>query len=145
MLILAIFTELGTPKAGLTPLIYIYRLDTDALVVNGVAMAEVGGGQYKYSFTAWDSALDYGVRCDSVTLIGSERYAYSSISAPRVIESTLTTDDMLRIILSKEVGVATGGGSTLIEFKSLDLAKTRVAMSTDLHGNRSTVTVDGSE
>ena len=144
MLILAIFTELGTPKAGLTPLIYIYRLDTDALVVNGVAMAEVGGGQYKYSFTAWDSALDYGVRCDSVTLIGSERYAYSSISAPRVIESTLTTDDMLRLILSKEMGVAQGGGGNLINFKSIDTTKDRISMAVDMHGNRSTVTLDPS-
>jgi len=143
MLILAIFTELGVPKTGLTPTITIYRLDTDALVVNGVAMAEVGAGQYKYDFTAWDSAVDYSCICDSVTLTGSERYAYSSISASRVIESTLTTDDMLRLILSKEMGVASGGGGTLINFRSVDNTKDRLALTVDMHGNRSSVVLDG--
>ena len=144
MLILAIFTELGTPKAGLTPLIYIYRLDTDALVVNGVAMAEVGGGQYKYTFTAWDSALDYGVRCDSVTLIGSERYAYTAISASPIVEDTLSADDILRLLLAKSVGTADGGGGSLINFKSIDTTKDRISMAVDMHGNRSTVTLDPS-
>ena len=145
MLILAIFTELGVPKTGLTPLAYIYRLDTDALVVNGVAMSEVGNGQYKYSFTAWDSAVDYSVIVDSITLSGSERYCYTSISASPIVEDVLSEMDILRLLLAKECGVASGGGSSLIEFKSLDLAKTRIAMSTTMRGDRATVTLDGSE
>ena len=145
MKVLAIFTQSAVPKTGLSPTISIYRLDTNALAVEDAAMVEIGSGQYSYDFTAWDSAVDYSCVIDSVTLSGSERYAYSSISAPRVIESTLTTDDMLRLILSKEMGVAQGGGGNLIEFKSLDLAKTRVSMSTDMRGNRASVILDGSE
>ena len=144
MLILAIFTELGTPKAGLTPLIYIYRLDTDALVVNGVAMAEVGGGQYKYTFTAWDSAVDYSCVIDSVTLIGSERYAYSSISSAPVIEDTLSSDDILRLLLAKAAGTATGGGSSGITFKDVTNTKDRIYMGVDMSGNRKNIVLDGS-
>jgi len=144
MKVLAVFTEDSLPKTGLSPTISIYRLDTNALTVEDAAMVEIGSGQYSYSFTAWDSAVDYSVICTS-SLSGSEKYAYTSISAAREIESSLTTDDMLRIILAKEVGVASGGGSTLIEFKSVDLAKTRVSMSTDMRGNRASTTLDGSE
>ena len=144
MKVLAIFTQSAVPKTGLTPTVSIYRLDANELVIDGDSMEEAGNGQYSYDFTAWDSALDYSVICES-SLTGSEKYAYSSISAAREIESSLTTDDMLRIILAKEVGVAQGGGSTLIEFKSVDLAKTRVSMSTDMRGNRESTTLDGSE
>ena len=143
MLILAIFTELGAPKTGLTPLAYIYRLDTDALVVNGVAMSEVGNGQYKYSFTAWDSSIDYSVICDSVTLIGSERYAYSSISSSPVVEDTLSSDDILRILLAKAAGTAVGGGSSGITFKDVTNTKDRIFMAVNMNGDRSTVTLDG--
>ena len=144
MKVLAIFTQSAVPKTGLTPTVSIYRLDANELVIDGDSMEEVGNGQYSYDFTAWDSALDYSVICES-SLTGSEKYAFNSISAAREIESSLTTDDMLRIILAKEVGVASGGGSTLIEFKSVDLAKTRVSMSTDMRGNRESTTLDGSE
>ena len=147
MKVLAIFTESAQAKEGLTPTVDIYRLDTGALAVDGESMVEIpDSGQYSYDFTAWDSSVDYSVVCDAGSaLTGSEKYAYTSISAAREIESSLTTDDMLRIILAKEVGVATGGGSTLIEFKSVDLAKTRVSMSTDMRGNRATTTLDGTE
>ena len=84
MKVLAIFTQSAVPKTGLTPTVSIYRLDTNALVIDGATMSEVGNGQYSYDFTAWDSALDYSVICES-SLTGSEKYAFSSISASRVI------------------------------------------------------------
>jgi hypothetical protein len=194
MLTLAIFTELGAPKTGLTPLVYIYRLDTDALVVNGAAMTEVGNGQYKYTFAAWDRSIDYSVICDSVTLTGSERYAYSSISQDQyqteleritadvateakqdiidtvvdgiqtdldnpvdglgalklaivnsttgAIEDTLSSNDILILLLSKAVGIAQGGGSTNIAFRSADNTKDRIRLKVDTLGNRSNVVLD---
>jgi len=141
--VLAVFTEDAVGKTGLSPTIKIYRLDTGAVVVNGEAMTEIGEGQYVYNFAAWDSSINYSVICDSVALTGNERYAYSSISAARIIEDTLSTDDILRILLAKAAGTATGGGGSLIEFNDVTNAKTRIAMTVDSSGNRSAVTLDG--
>jgi len=142
MKVLAIFTQSAVPKTGLTPTVSIYRLDTNALVIDGATMSEVGNGQYSYDFTAWDSALDYSVICES-SLTGSEKYAFSSISASRVIESTLSEDDILRLLLSKAAGTATGGGSSGITFKDVTNTKDRIYMSVNMNGDRSTVTLDG--
>ena len=79
MTILAIFTESAVPKTSLEPIISIYRLDTNALAVDGAYMTEIDDGQYYYTFDDWDSDIDYSVICDSVTLTGSERYAYAVI------------------------------------------------------------------
>lgn len=79
MTILAMFTESAVPRTLLEPTIKIYRLDTNALTIEDADMTEVGNGQYSYDFTAWDSDIDYSVICDSVTLTGSERYAYTII------------------------------------------------------------------
>jgi hypothetical protein len=145
MMILAVFTESAVPKTGLSPTVDIYRLDTNAKVVDAADMTEVGtSGQYTYDFTAWDSSIDYSVVCDSVDLTGSERYAYSAISASPVVEDTLSQDDILRILLAKATGTATGGGGSIINFKSVDTAKDRIVMTVDQYGNRSSVSVDGS-
>ena len=144
MKVLGIFTEAAVPKTGLTPTVSIYRLDTNALAVEDAAMTEIGNGQYSYDFTAWDSSVDYSVICDSVALTGSERYAYSSISSSRVVEDVLSEDDILRILLAKAAGTATGGGSDSINFKDVSTAKNRIEMSVDRYGNRNAVVLDGS-
>ena len=142
--VLAVFTENGVPKTGLSPTLKIYRLDTDALVINDEAMTEIGAsGQYRYNFTTWDSSINYSVLCDSVTLTSFERFAYSSISAANVIEDVLSTDDILRILLAKATGIASGGGGTLIDFSDVTNSKTRVSMTVDASGNRSAIVLDG--
>ena len=143
MKVLAIFTESAVAATGLSPTIDIYRLDTNDLVIDGDSMTEVGDGQYSYDFTAWDSSVDYSVVCDSVTLSGSERYAYSSISGSRIVEDILSEDDILRILLAKSTGVAEGGGGSVINFKSADTSKDRISMVVDYSGNRSSVQIDG--
>jgi len=143
MMVLAVFTEDSLPKTGLSPTVDIYRLDTNTLAVDGGSMVEVGNGQYSYSFTAWDSAVDYSVICTS-SLSGSEKYAYSSISSSPVVEDTLSSDDILRILLAKAAGTATGGGSTGITFKDTTNTKDRIFMEVDQFGNRSLVSLDGS-
>jgi hypothetical protein len=144
MNILAIFTENSELKTGLSPILSIYKLDTGELVIEDADMTELGDtGQYSYEFTAWDSAVDYSVICDSVTLTGSERYAYSSISSAPVIEDTLSSDDILRILLAKAAGTATGGGSSGITFKDVTNTKDRIFMAVNMNGDRSVVTLDG--
>ena len=145
MKVLAIFTESAVPKTGLSPTINIYRLDTNGLVVDAADMTEIDDGQYAYEFAAWNSAVDYSVICDSVTLTGSERYAYTSISASRVIEDVLSADDILRILLAKAAGTATGGGSDLIAFRDVTSTKDRIEMAVDRYGNRDAVALDGTE
>lgn len=142
MMVLAVFTEDSLPKTGLTPTVDIYRLDTNTLTVDGDSMVEVGNGQYSYSFTAWDSAVDYSVICTS-SLSGSEKYAYSSISSSPVVEDTLSSDDILRILLAKAAGTAVGGGSSGITFKDVTNTKDRIFMAVNMNGDRSTVTLDG--
>ena len=78
MWILAYFTEAGTPKTGLTPNIDIWRVDNNSQVVTGQAMTEVGGGFYKFDFTAYDPQHDYAVRCDGGSgLPTGDRYVYA--------------------------------------------------------------------
>ncbi len=77
MNIIAFFTESGTPKTGLTPIINVWTLDGTNVVVDQ-EMSETAGGFYYYDFTTYDEDLDYVIRADSVTLTGSDRYVYSS-------------------------------------------------------------------
>ena len=145
MYIIATFFESGVPKTGLSPTVDVYDVSDNSLTVNDGAMTEIGGGGYKYSFTLWDAAKDYYWLADSVSLTGSERYVPGSISGSRVIEDTLSEDDVLRILLSKAVNEASGGGSTGdISFRDLADTKDRIVMTVDSKGNRSAVVLDGS-
>lgn len=71
------FSELGIPKTGLSPVINIREVSTGSLAVDGESMSEVGGGNYKYTFTDYNEDEDYVILCDqgSGCLIPSERYA----------------------------------------------------------------------
>ena len=88
--------------------------------------------------------MDYSVVADSVSLPGSERYAYTSISASPVVEDTLSSDDILRILLAKAAGTAVGGGSSGITFKDVTNTKDRIFMGVDMSGNRKNIVLDGS-
>ena len=79
MIVTAYFSENGSPKTGLSPTVDIIDLFDDSVVVNDGVMTEVGQGWYKYVFAGYDNAKDYATLCDSVTLVGSERYAVGSI------------------------------------------------------------------
>jgi len=143
MYIISTFTEAGTPKTGLSPTGDIYDVSDNSLVVNDGAFTEIGGGGYKYDFTLWDSAKDYYVVIDSVALTGSERYAFSTISSSRVIEDTLSEDDILRILLSKAVLKASGGRTAEVSFRNLADDKDRIVLTVNNRGDRSGVTLDG--
>jgi len=83
MLIFSSFTDNGQPSEGLTPSIIVWEGDTDAVVVNGSSMTEVGSGLYKFDFTE-DQTKTYSFRADGgVGLSALDRYTYnvSDISA----------------------------------------------------------------
>jgi hypothetical protein len=79
--ITSFFTSSGTPKTGLTPVITIYRLDTNAVVVNAQNMTAVANGIYKYSFTTYDQTLEYAIYVDGGSALSTpDRYQYGSNS-----------------------------------------------------------------
>ena len=60
-----------------------------------------------------------------------------------MVEDTLSSDDILRILLAKAAGTAVGGGSSGITFKDVTNTKDRIFMAVNMNGDRSTVTLDG--
>ena len=60
-----------------------------------------------------------------------------------VIEGTITFEQMMKIFLARMAGKASGGGTTSIAFRDLADSKDRIAMTVDVDGNRSAVTLDG--
>jgi len=76
--VIAFFSDGGTPKTGLTPTIEIW--DSDATKdVDGASMTEITNGFYKYTFATYDNTKDYGFLADGgATLADYERYAYGT-------------------------------------------------------------------
>ncbi len=78
MLIIAFFTEIGTPKTGLSPTVDVWTVG-GSQVVTAQAMTEVAGGFYQYDFTTYDEDEDYCIRADgTATLSGADRYVFST-------------------------------------------------------------------
>lgn len=75
ILINAFFKSAGVPATGLSPTLDIWNLDTGTLSVNDAAMTEVGGGNYKYNYTSYDTAVNYSFIADGGGgLANSDRY-----------------------------------------------------------------------
>ena len=74
--VVAYFSSSGSPATGLSPSITIRDLANNTIVISSGAMTEVGGGFYKYNFTAYQSGKDYAIICDGgSTLSAPERYS----------------------------------------------------------------------
>lgn len=86
------FFEAGVPKTGLSPTVTVRDLADNSVPVNAQAMTEVGDGFYKYDFTTRDTAKDYVFSADSVTLLGSERYATGAIAGEAATGFALSTE-----------------------------------------------------
>lgn len=92
------FRNNGVPITGLTPIIYILKLD-GTVIINGEAMTEVGVGFYYYYFAAYDDSIEYVYLADgTATLSGAERYAYGSnenkesISCLKILKNKAVSD-----------------------------------------------------
>ena len=78
MNIIVFFTQSGSPKTGLSPIVNVWKVD-GTQVVTDQAMTEVNGGFYTYDFSTYDDDLDYCIVADGTsTLSGSERYKFST-------------------------------------------------------------------
>ena len=75
MIIQTKFTNGGLPALALSPTIRIRKVSDNSLVITDDAMSEVGGGWYKYNFTAYTGSVDYAMRADAGSPVtGYERY-----------------------------------------------------------------------
>lgn len=76
------FTEFGNPRPGLTPTIDIYMLDPQNPAINTPVVTsglttEIGGGWYRYDFTAYSPANNYVFTFDGgMVLDANDRYKY---------------------------------------------------------------------
>jgi hypothetical protein len=90
----------GSPQTGLSPTIDIYNATTDALVISGAAMTEIGTtGTYKYIYTegnGFDQTVDYIYLADGTATItnDSERFVEGACCAaePEVIGAQVADD-----------------------------------------------------
>ncbi len=92
MYITHVFRNSGSPASGLTPIITIYDLSNDQIVVNKAVMTEVGlSGIYKYNFTAYSPLRQYtwladggstlSAYFDTANAMSSERYPAGRIDS----------------------------------------------------------------
>ncbi len=78
MWVVAFFTYESVPKTGLSPIVDIKDIADGSTVVSSGSMLDKGAGFYAYDFSSYDTAKDYTVLCDSVTLSGTERYTHGA-------------------------------------------------------------------
>lgn len=147
----AYFSENGIPKPGLYPRVTVYNLTDNSKDVDAQIMTEGGvDGFYYYDFTAFDATKRYDFLCDSVTLVGNERYAIGSVETTTdqiiasISDGSLDLQEMLRVIVAQLVGKASGGGTTTITFRDTADTKNRIVMAVNNVGDRSSVVLDGS-
>lgn len=83
-IISTLFTSLGVPTPGLTPVIDVYDLNLlttsdNQLVVSAGTTTDVGGGWYRYDFLTYDPTHNYVYTFDGgMTLNDYDRYKYGA-------------------------------------------------------------------
>ncbi len=154
--IVAFFTSAGVPAVGLSPTVRIRELSGNTLVVADEAMVEVGDGFYSYDFAAYDTAVNYAIRCDGTSALSdAERYSwagnedYDEDTADtvwdEVLEGTLTSEQILCLLLSVLMGKSTATQKPgRVAYRDLADEKDRVVVLHSNDGDRTDVTLDGS-
>lgn len=113
----------GSPQTGLAPTIDIYDANTDALIVNAAAMAEVGStGLYKYIFlegNGFDPREDFIYLADGTATItnDSERFVEGACCAS---EPEAIADGVWEANQSLYVDVNTMGGRANATFSNVE-------------------------
>jgi len=101
MLLIAFFTEEGTPKTGLSATIDVWE-DDGTQVVTAQAMAEIAGGFYKYNFTGYDESKNYCIRADgSASLSANDRYIFATNEVGQVTEDLTALDTLIDGVKAK--------------------------------------------
>lgn len=83
-----------------------------------------------------------GAGC-TVTTTSTVSQNVSAAVGSRVIESTYTADEIMKIMAAALAGKVSGAGSGTETFVGLDDATNRIVSTVDANGNRTAVTVDG--
>lgn len=95
MILMAFFTEEGTPKTGLSPTIDVWE-DDGTHSVNAQAMTEIAGGFYKYDFAGYDESLNYCIRADGgEELAVNDRYVFNTNEVGQVTEDLTDIDTLI--------------------------------------------------
>ena len=80
MTILSLFTDHGTPKTGLSPVLKIVDVATGNILITSDPMIEVSDGWYKYDFSIYDYTKEYIVVCDGGDVLeDTDRYISSAL------------------------------------------------------------------
>jgi hypothetical protein len=100
-----------------------------------------------------DSTLDYFVYCNcgdydwsyvwDVTETRQDVKVSSRLAPTDTIEGSYTFQQLLRLMSASLFGKASGGGTTIITFRSLGDTKNRIQATVDSKGNRTAVILDG--
>ena len=103
-----------------------------------------------------DATLPWWVSRSGRTIIVSRKFSNlaqgvstgGSLTATQVwqnvIEGSMTAEQMMRVLISAMAGKASGLEGTNAKYRDLNDAKDRIDATVDEHGNRSSVTLDGS-
>lgn len=144
MWISAYFAENGSPKEGLSPTVSIIKLSSGSSVVVDTAMTEISNGFYRYNFSTVDTEENYDYICDSVVLIGIERYSLGSIESPLsyIVEGDYTLKDVQKIMVSALAGISSGGGTPNLTFQDTSGTTDRITAVVTRKGNRNSVVLD---
>ena len=112
MYITAFFTEAGSPKTGLSPIVDAYRVSDSVLVINAQSMIEMGNGWYKYDFTGYVEGVEYVVTCDGGSVLNSfERYKPGGNETFCDYVSDIKTDTTAILLDTGTDGVVVAPGS----------------------------------
>jgi hypothetical protein len=122
MWIVAPFTKDGIPQTGLTPLVSIWRVSDNALLVEAQEMFEIGGGFYKYDWVEYDVKEDYVVCCDGgASLPDNERHTFGfSNSASELIKQI--ESGRWKIVNKQMIFYKEDGVTELLKFNLFDKA-----------------------
>ena len=107
-------------------------LDTANLTAGTVVVRGIGKVVNKAG--AWLASGTYG----GMTLVNEVQ----GPSALQIVDGTLTTDQVLQVILSAVAGKAAGAATTTMTFRDIADTKDRITATVDEFGNRSSVTLD---
>jgi len=136
MWILAAFSEDGEPALGLSPTVRIRDVSNGSLVVTDDPMVEKGDGFYGYDFATYSGTEDYAIRCDSVTLSGTDRYAYSSSGEySDVLDNIDVRTILVRKIQTNRLELADGDISNWILYDDDNTTPLLTFSVTDKNGN----------
>ncbi len=113
-------------------------LTADAFAADSIVAATLATGALTADAFAADSIVAATLKSDAITAIGTGVWA-------SVIEGTQTAKKIMRYCLSVLCGKSSGGGTATIIFNDLADVKPRITATADSSGNRTAITLDGTD